>query len=930
MFKPESSAPVWPGAFTNQGVKMADHKNLTHLRACESAFLGLFLVLALSTSVFAQPVPPERSQPQAVGTYKVPSVYLPALKRPEVALNIKAMARLGSGTLPRRDGEPFHVTLKERKSVQNFDQARAQISTLFGLVGLKADLKSVRPAERAIENNGVRADKRLEEYRKPFEAAFEKSFREKVGKPNERTQAELKEAEAEMQRQAQGKSRVYVFNQQYQSIPVEYASLLYVDRDSAPSSISGVIFNQVNLTNKLTLKETEAANAAAAYVTKYAKLRKGPESLSPVMVILPYADGFKYAWKMQVEAEDGPYRVWVDAETGKVLQLLPEFFFDSARGLAFTPDPSTGTVEMTFEVDPPVGGNYRLTLTGELTVHNNGADGVTSSDLTLPSNGSGTANFNVAPLNGTVVDRTSSAGYNSRAQEINAYAWIYHVRSLARDWGSQTLPAFTANVNLGGQQNAFSDGRFYICNATTSNSTSCNALFNAAIDATVLAHEYGHNINGVQYGSGGGFMTGAINEGLADFWSDTIHNTDTFGGWWAHNCPAPVQTGFVPRQSEANDVFPEHRYLGFGNKEAHADGQIISWAMWNVRREFLEQHPTGAITTNTNLMTAMTTAGHEANLFDNSDKSVHDSYVDLEKQLAADSGQSWLTIKILSGFARAGLFLSDREAVIDIDDDYLNRNSATPPTFTVWTGRDYTFDVNNNAVTTGVLPYNTRYKIEVANDADFTVNHLDSGWLTNVVASTGGTATWQLAGAMWDTLKSGSRLYYRVQTTDAGGNNVRNSHTTGDGTVANMNVPYAVINNSGEPGFCDLYPRSCNICKFRPRSCYPIYDPWWWLKCPACNLQIVINPGDEVTRVTVYDNLGRQVGVASRLARPVVINGTRYTHAISLKGKEGVSYVLKAEGANGKELGGKFAPAYAIRDAKGKVAARQFQAVTGK
>ncbi|HEY5993609.1 MAG TPA: hypothetical protein VIU46_03315, partial [Gallionellaceae bacterium] len=545
-------------------------------------------------------------------------------------------------------------------------------------------------------------------------------------------------------------------------------------------------------------------------------------------------------------------------------------------------------------------------------------------DLTLASDGSGVANFNVPPLNGTVVDRTSSAGYNSRAQEINAYAWLYRARALARNWGSQTLPAFTANVNLGGQQNAYSDGRFYICNATISNSTSCSDVYNAAIDATVLAHEYGHNINGIQHAVGGGSMTGSINEGLADFWADTIHNTDTFGGWWAHNCPTPVQSGFVPRQSEATDVFPEHRYIGFGNKEAHADGQMISWALWNVRREFLEQHPSGAITTNVNLMEAMTTAG--VGIFNGiSDQRVHDSFVDLERQLVANSGVSWLTIKMLSGFARAGLFLSDKEAIIDIDDDYLNRNSSTPPTLTIWTGRDYTFDASGNAVTSGTLPYNTRYRIEVANNATFTSNLFSSGWLTNVTASTGGTATWQLTPAMWNVLKGGSRLYYRVRTTDASGGNARISTDTGDGTVGGMSVPYAVINNTGVIGFCERYPRLCNICRFRPRTCYPIYDPWWWLKCPQCNLQILVNPGDEVTRVNVYDNIGRPVGTLSRLKTPAVVNGVSYTHGLTVKGEEGVSYVLKAESAKGKELSGQFEPAYVIRDVQGRVQPRLFQ-----
>ena len=490
--------------------------------------------------------------------------------------------------------------------------------------------------------------------------------------------------------------------------------------------------------------------------------------------------------------------IWVDAENGNVLQLLPQFFSDSAKGLVFNPDPNVGTTEMSFQVDPPSGGKYKLKLSGQLTVTNNGADGVTSSDLTISAGSSGSANFNVAPLNGTTVDRTSSSGYNSRFQEINAFGWIYHVRYLAKLFGSQPLPAFTAKVNLGGDQNAWSDGRFYICNATTSSSTSCGDIFNAAIDATVLAHEYGHNVNGLQYGVGGGSMTGSINEGIADFWSSTIHNTDTFGKWWAHNCATPVQSGFIPRQCEANDVFPEHRYLLGGNKEVHADGQMICWALWNTRLELDASGALGILLTNVGLMNAMTTAGTGI-VNGLTDKKVQDSYVDLERQLASFLGTSWLTEKVLTGFARAGLFLNDKVAIIDINDDYLINSSTTPPTFTIWTGKDYTFNSSGNAITTGTLPFNTKFKVEVASDAGFSSNLFSSGWLGGVSASNGGKAIWQLASSMWNTLKTGSKLYYRVSTSDASGGNLFVSNNTGDGTVINLNVPYAVINSTGEP-----------------------------------------------------------------------------------------------------------------------------------
>jgi hypothetical protein len=743
------------------------------------------------------------SQPQTQSLYQVPSVYLPALKRPPVSLNMKAIERTAMGYLPTYDGEPFQLNLREKKQVNDFPGAKSQIAEMFKQVGIQADLGSIKPAEKPVVNPGLQEDKKLNEYQKPYDEEFQDKLNRKLGKVSPKTIDQARANAADLKKQAQSKSTIFPFAQFFKDVQIENVQLTYIEREEGLSSINGNVFTSVRLTNQQRLKGADATGAAVKHVSRYAKVKGTAETMKPVLVIVPYVEGFRYAWKLVVEAEDGPYMVWVDAENGKVLQLLPQFFYDSARGLAFNPNPTAGTVEMSFEVDPPSGGKYKLSLSGQLVVHNSGADGVTSTDLTLADAGTGEANFNVSPLNGTAVERTSTAGYNSRFQEINAFAWLYRVRFISKLLGSQPLPAFTAYVNSSGN-NAWSSGRFEIGNSTTSASTLCNPnaftvdMFNSANDATVLTHEYGHNINGLQYGVGGGTMTGSINEGLADFWSCTIHNTDMFAAWWAHNCAGATETGFAPRQCEGVDVFPEHRYLGTAAlfKESHSDAQMMCWALWNMRREYQEAGALGVLSTNVSLMKGMTTAGLGI-IAGISDQRVHDSFVDLERQLVTNCGTSWYTEKIVSSFARAGLFLSDREAIIDIDDDYLNRTSTTPPTFTIWTGRDYTFS-GGNTVTAGTLPFNTSFVVDVASDAAFTSNVFSSGTLGGVVSAAGGIATWQLTAAMWNTLKAGDKLYYRVRTMDGTGGNVRNSSGTGDGTVTGIALPFAVINDSGE------------------------------------------------------------------------------------------------------------------------------------
>ncbi len=116
-----------------------------------------------------------------------------------------------------------------------------------------------------------------------------------------------------------------------------------------------------------------------------------------------------------------------------------------------------------------------------------------------------------------------------------------------------------------------------------------------------------------------------------------------------------------------------------------------------------------------------------------------------------------------------------------------------------------------------------------------------------------------------------------------------------------------------QTGICNKTPHFCDICYRKPHLCYPIYDPWWWLKCPMCGIEIFIDLEDPYRQVTVFDSLGKEVGRFQRLREPVVEKGVKYNHRISLKPTEGVGYVLKAELASGKKLKGTFKPAYFVK-----------------
>jgi hypothetical protein len=93
---------------------------------------------------------------------------------------------------------------------------------------------------------------------------------------------------------------------------------------------------------------------------------------------------------------------------------------------------------------------------------------------------------------------------------------------------------------------------------------------------------------------------------------------------------------------------------------------------------------------------------------------------------------------------------------------------------------------------------------------------------------------------------------------------------------------------------CAAIPGVCNICKSHPGACTPLYDPWWKFKCPQCDLQVLINPGEEVINVMLRDERGAEVGRFAPLEQPVTVKGVTYTHGLTMKAREGASYVMEA------------------------------------
>jgi hypothetical protein len=760
-------------------------------------FIGcLILMLSITgSSVFGQP-----NVASVESYYKIKQVFLPEERRPEVEYNMQMVPfKNAGGQLPRYDGENFQINVNGQNVKSKSDAGKMVMSFLESI---KSPLQIDKEMRLNIEATTSKADARYidEQISLGKQSTLEKLKREMIN-VSAASNNMVDELSSELKQQSNVTVNIYRFNQYFDEVLIDNTAISITSRnENEIVSLQGKFYNQVNPTNKKSISLKEAVSKAIAQIRSENRIENLKGSNIGEIVLLPYADGFKYAWKSQVTA-DGDYQVWIDAESGELLQLLPMFFFsDNGKGLTFNPDPNSPTKEMTFEVDDAIGGLYTLRNSGVLTLTNVGTDG-TSGIVTIPDDNSGTANFNVSPINGTTVERTSQSGYNGQFQQVNIYAHLFNERRTYMLLGSQDFGQVDVTFNKVGGNSFCCPPAFHIGNATTSASTLCDpanlgvAVFNAGCDGTVIAHEFGHRLNQLQYGVGGGSMTGCINEGLADFWACTTFNTNVFAGWWGKNCASATQSGWCPRASEALDIFPEHKNLADASNEMHSAGQIVSWAQWSSRQGMNDAFSLGTLSINLNTIKAMTTAG--IGVSGGSDKLIHDSYLDLLKQLAPLYKSSRLIHKLLAGYARAGIFLSPKDAIIDIDHSYLNRGNANGPVFTVWTGDDYTFS-GNNVMTGGTLPFNTQFLIEVANDPAFTSNLISSGWLVGVSAAAGGTASWAMPVANWNTLKAGTDLYYRVTTQDAGEANIRESWQPGNNFLG-VDVPSgrAAINGTG-------------------------------------------------------------------------------------------------------------------------------------
>jgi hypothetical protein len=213
---------------------------------------------------------------------------------------------------------------------------------------------------------------------------------------------------------------------------------------------------------------------------------------------------------------------------------------------------------------------------------------VTLTDLTSPSALSG-AYVAVKSDTGAAATNTGAGFIFTRDQDqfeqVMAYYWITQAQRYIQSLGfGSTLPAVdrrqvSVRINqFGGDNSFFRD--------TKTNITFGKGGVDDAEDAEVIVHEYGHSVQDAQVpGFGTTADSGAIGEGFSDYLAVTVSAAvaPTPDPACVADWDSTSYTTTVPhclRRVDGTKHYPEDLAQP---REVHADGEIWSRALWDIR-----------------------------------------------------------------------------------------------------------------------------------------------------------------------------------------------------------------------------------------------------------------------------------------------------------------------------------------------------------
>lgn len=405
-----------------------------------------------------------------------------------------------------------------------------------------------------------------------------------------------------------GGRKVVRFAQRYAGIPVVgRGAAVLLDASGAPTALA-----TSRVERKLPASATPGVDRAAAAAVASAAARVSFDAGAARLAWLPAGDGARLVWTFYRAATGLPYApaVAIDARTGKVVLALDAVRFDRAATVhpinpVTTPDPAP----VTLDALPP----GAATLTSELLRVNNCID---EQSLTLgkyPIHACVMKQLAVADAQGDFPYAFSSD--TAQEDEYAEVAMFYHASKAYAYYTEIGMPELehkpldlVVNLRMPPGWETFDfqqmqntqlplepyNNAFY---------TPENPFFGAfgpdgaglwfgqgvftdfAYDGDVVYHELGHamvdrTIDLVYYfhldEQGASVAPGAMNEGLADYFSSAITGDGKVGEYAAQNF-------FQLAAGNIRDLDNDHTCPANVSGEAHTDSTLFSGALWKVR-----------------------------------------------------------------------------------------------------------------------------------------------------------------------------------------------------------------------------------------------------------------------------------------------------------------------------------------------------------
>jgi len=386
------------------------------------------------------------------------------------------------------------------------------------------------------------------------------------------------------------------YQRYFQGLPVfEDLVSVEVDNSNKIESLNSEITNIPSMPITTPQDPSAAIQLAIETIRQQEPQSEPPVDLTSIPGIAVVGGKPVAVWRVTFKTRT-PSRAWritVDADANKILSVIDVSQHVEGSAMVFSPNPIVSTGDTTLKDNMgglPHSDHPQLTdARVQVVLHNLDNSGLLQGDYasTAPTERPGLAR---AREPSRIYHYTRS---DSRFQEVMAYHWVTECQLYIHSLGIQTINNHQVKIDA---HFTSADNSFYDPNSKTLQFGDGGIA--DAEDAEVILHELGHAIQDDQVpgfsGSKRNTQARAIGEGFSDYWATSFFaDVGPRGSAWNYffdkwdGCTFhPPSEGNPPylRKTDSSRTFQDWQ------GEEHADGEIWSACLWQIRLLVGRQH----------------------------------------------------------------------------------------------------------------------------------------------------------------------------------------------------------------------------------------------------------------------------------------------------------------------------------------------------